>query len=54
MGATASHQNSLDGSATSRAGLSISMSDLKVELSCAELALGANIGINSGALAIYS
>ena len=50
-GATVLHQDPLDGAAANGAGLASLMSNLKIKMSCAQLALGADVGIHAGALA---
>jgi len=42
----------LDGAATNGAGFASPMSNLKTEMGTAQLALGANIGIHAGTLAV--
>jgi len=46
------HQDSLDGADANGAGFASSMSDLEIEMGCAQLALGADITILAGALFI--
>jgi len=50
-GATVLHQDSLDGAAANGAGFASLMSNLKIGMSCAQLALGADVGIHAGAFA---
>ena len=51
VGATVLHQDPLDGAAANRAGFASPMSNLKIEMGCAQLALGADVGIHAGAFA---
>jgi len=51
-GAAVLHQDPLDGAAANGAGFAFSMSNLEIEMSCAQLALGADVGIHAGALLI--
>jgi len=50
-GATVLHQDPLDGAAANGAGLASFMSNLKIEMGCAQLALRADVGIHAGAFA---
>src|SRR3972149_1445918 len=50
-GATVLHRDPLDGAAANGAGFASPMSNLKVRMSCAQLALGADVGIHAGAFA---
>jgi len=50
-GATVLHQDPLDGAAANGAGLASLMSNLKIEMGCAQLALGTDVGIHAGAFA---
>jgi len=50
-GAAVLHRDPLDGAAANGAGLASLMSNLKIEMGCAQLALGADVGIHAGALA---
>ena len=50
-GATVLHQDPLDGAAANGAGFASPMSNLKIEMGCAQLALGADVGIHAGAFA---
>jgi len=50
-GAAVLHRDPLDGAAANGAGLAFPMSNLKIEMSCAQLALGADVGIHAGAFA---
>jgi hypothetical protein len=50
-GAAVLHCDPLDGAAENGAGLTSLMSNLKIEMSCAQLALGADVGIHAGAFA---
>ena len=43
------HRDPFDGAAANRAGLASLMGNLKVEMSCAQLALGADVSIHAGA-----
>jgi hypothetical protein len=45
------HDDSLDGAAADRAEFATSMSDLEIEMGCAQFSLGADIGVNTGAFA---
>jgi len=45
------HQDPLDGAAANGAGFASLVSNLKIEMSCAQLALGADVGIHAGAFA---
>jgi len=45
------HQDTLDGAAANGAGFASLMSNLKIEMGCAQLALGTNVGIHAGAFA---
>jgi len=51
VGAPVLHHDSLDGTATNRAGFASLMSNLEIEMSCAQLPLGADIRIHAGAFA---
>jgi len=50
-GAAVLHRDPFDGAAANGAGLASLMSNLKIEMGCAQLALGADVGIHAGALA---
>jgi hypothetical protein len=50
-GATVLHRDPLDGVAANGAGFASLMSDPKVKMGCAQLALRANVGIHAGAFA---
>jgi len=50
-GATVLHQDPLDGASANGAGLASLMSNLKIEMGCAQLTLGTDIGIHAGAFA---
>ena len=50
-GAAVLHQNPLDGAAANGAGFASFMSNLKIEMGCAQLALGADVGIHADAFA---
>jgi len=50
-GATVLHRDPLDGAAANGAGVTSPMSNLKVEMGCAQLAFGADVGIHAGAFA---
>jgi len=50
-GAAVLHRDPFDGAAANGAGLASLMSNLKIEMCCAQLALGADVGIHTGALA---
>ena len=50
-GATVLHQDPLDGAAANGAGFASLMSNLKIEMGCAQLALRADVGIHAGAFA---
>jgi hypothetical protein len=52
VGATVLHQDSLDGAAANKTGFASLMSNLKIEMRCAQLALGADVAIHAGALLI--
>ena len=45
------HEDSLDGAAAKGAGFAYLVSNLKIEMGCAQLALGTDIGIHAGAFA---
>jgi hypothetical protein len=45
------HQDPLDGAAADGAGFASSMSNLKVRMGCAQLALRTDVGIHAGAFA---
>jgi len=49
--ATVLHRDPLDGAAADGAGFASLMSNLKIKMGCAQLALGADVGIHAGALA---
>jgi len=51
-GATVLNQDPLDGAAANGAGFASLMSNLKIEMSCAQLTLGTDVGIHAGALLI--
>jgi len=51
VGAAVLHRDPLDGAAANGAGFASSMSNSKIEMSCAQLALWADIGIHAGAFA---
>jgi len=48
-GATVLHRDPLDGAAAKRAWFASFISNLKIEMNCAQLALGADVGIHAGA-----
>jgi hypothetical protein len=50
-GAAVLHQDPLDGAAANRAGFASLVRNLKIEMGCAQLALGTDVGIHTGALA---
>jgi len=50
-GATVFHRDPLDGAAANGARLASSMSNLKIEMCCAQLALGTDVGVHAGAFA---
>jgi len=50
-GAAVLHQDPLDGAAANGAGFASLMSNLKIEMSCAQLALGADVGTHTGTFA---
>ena len=50
VGTTVLHEDPLDGAAANGAGFASLMSNLKIEMGCAQLALGADVGIHAGAL----
>jgi len=50
-GATVVHQDPLDGAAANGAGFASSISNLKIEMGCTQLALSADVGIHAGAFA---
>jgi hypothetical protein len=50
-GASVLHRDPLDGAAANEAGFASFMGNLKIEMSCAQLALGTNVGIHTGAFA---
>jgi len=50
-GATVLHEDPLNGAAANGAAFASLMSNLKIEMSCAQLALGADVGIHAGAFA---
>jgi len=52
VGTTVLHEDPLNGAAADGAGFASPMSNLKIEMSCAQLALGADVGIHAGALLI--
>jgi len=52
-GATVLHNEPLDGAAANRAGFASLMSNLKIEVGCAQLALGTDVSIHAGAFADY-
>jgi len=47
-GATVLHQDPLDGAAANGAGFASPMSNLKIKMGCAQLALGADVGVHAG------
>ena len=51
VGAAVLHQDTLDGAAANGAGFISLMSNLKIEMSCTQFALGADVGIHAGAFA---
>jgi hypothetical protein len=53
-GATVLNGNPLDGAAANRAGFAPLMSNLEIKMSCAQFALGTDIGIHAGAFAADS
>ena len=48
-GAAVLHQDPLDGATANGTGFASLMSNLKIEMSCAQLALGTDVGIHAGA-----
>ena len=50
-GATVLHQDPLDGAAANGAGFASLMSNLKIEMGCAQFALRTDVGIHAGAFA---
>jgi len=50
-GAAVLHEDPLDVAAVNGAGFASLMSNLKIKVSCAQLALGADVGIHAGAFA---
>jgi len=50
-GAAVLHRDPLDGAAANGAGVASLMSNLKIEMGCAQLALGADVGVHAGAFA---
>jgi len=50
-GATVLHEDPLDGAAANGAGFAPLMSNLKIEMSCAQLAFMTDVGIHAGAFA---
>jgi hypothetical protein len=50
-GAAVLHRDPLDGAAANGAGLASSMSNLEIEMGCAQLALGTDVGIHAGTFA---
>jgi len=51
IGATVLHRDPLDGAAASGAEFTSLMSNLEIKMGCAQLALGADVGIHAGAFA---
>jgi hypothetical protein len=51
-GATVLHQDPPDSAAANGAGLASLMSNLEIEMGCAQLALGADVGIHAGTFAV--
>ena len=45
------HRDPLDGAAANGAGFASPVSNLKIEMGCAQLALGADLGVHAGAFA---
>jgi len=54
IGAAVLHRDPLNGAAANGAGFASLMSNLKIEMGCAQLALGADVGIHAGAFAADS
>ena len=52
VGAAVLNGNPLDGAAANRAGFVSFMSNLEIKMRCAQLALGADVGIHAGAFAV--
>jgi len=50
-GAAVLHRDPLDGAAANGAGFASLMGNLKIGMGCAQLALGADVGIHAGAFA---
>jgi len=50
-GAAVLYQDPLDGAAANGAGFAYPVSNLKIEMGCAQLALGGDVGIHTGAFA---
>ena len=50
-GAAVLHQDPLDGAAANGAGFVSLVSNLEIKMSCAQLALGTDVGIHTGAFA---
>jgi len=50
-GATVLYRDPLDGAATNGAGFASLMGNLKIEMGCAQLALGTDVGVHAGAFA---
>jgi len=48
IGATVLHQTPLDGATANGAGFTSSMSNLEIEMGCAQLALRADVSISAG------
>ena len=46
------HRDPLNGTAANRAGFAPFMSNLEIRMRCAQLALGADVGIHAGAFAV--
>jgi hypothetical protein len=51
VGAAVLHQDPLDGAAANGAKFASPMSNLKIKMGCAQLTLGANVGIHASAFA---
>ena len=54
VGAAVLHQDPLDGAAANGTGFASFMSNLEIKMSCAQLALRADVGIHAGAFAANS
>jgi len=51
VSATVLHEDPLDGAAANGAGFASFMSNFEIKMGCAQLALGADVGIHAGAFA---